>query len=150
MRGAVGQDLVYTVRVAAGAGAVTWLFAAHTDRAVRLAEGAGQDLEVMVRPTDRCGAVRVLANGQLLTGERGALGADERGPAPSLYRVRDLPAGPLVLEVEATSRTPLPSSVPYPWELVTKYARPPAEGRRRPHRAVWTACVDVEPLGSSS
>ena len=140
--GAVGCELLRTVVLAPSSREYRWHFDAHEDRSVRWPRGVGQDLEVRIQTTESCSGLRLLANGQIITAEAPGAAADR---TVAVFRLRDMPAGPLVLEVEGVSKTSLPSAVPYPWELATRYARPAHDGARTAHRAVMTICLLVEP-----
>ena len=146
---AVNCELLHSVVLAPSSREYRWHFDAHEDRSVRWPRGVGQDLEVRIQTTEACSGLRLLANGQIITAEAPGAAADR---TVAVFRLRDLPAGPLVLEVEGVSKTPLPSAVPYPWELSTRYARPAAAGNdvaRTAHRAVMTMCVLVEPAAGA-
>ena len=113
---------------------------------MRLPQGVGQNLAVTVTPTTRCGQLRLLVNGQVIAGDP----ADGPGPhhVPTHFEIADMPAGPMVLELEATAAEPLPADIPMPWELPTRYRRAQVPGDsptlRKPHRSVLTLCVAVE------
>jgi len=146
-RPTVGHDLVQMVTLTGGAGSWhrLWHLAPTEDRAMHLPGGAGEPLELQVQPTEACASVRVLANGQVLAPAAG-LAADAPATAPLVYKVNELPAGPLVLEVEAVAREPLPAAVPLPWERFLKFApATPPGAPRQAHRSVLTLCVLVEP-----